>query len=607
MEKASTQTLELERRPDWADIDAQIRRDLIDQAYSETRHGYIATLLNSLILAGIFQFASAPMPQLVIGWLMLMVVFSFLRLPLYQRYGPNSEKSTQSREKIYILTSFIAGVLWASLGPLVVYADTEATWLLVATITQTGMVAGSVYAMSACPRGLFAFGGPVLLSIFACYFTLDSVQGAAYILCTGVFTLVLYLNQRNTHRSKTSYSKMSHEMTALMAQLVEAKEYAEEASRSKSSFLANMSHEIRTPLNGVMGTLQLLEGTELNTRQNRLVSTSQESADALHKLLGGILDLSKIEAGRFEMEEIEFSPHELAEQVAAVYRPLTIKKGLGFETSLNMPPDEYLIGDSLRVKQVLSNIIGNALKFTRHGHIKLELNGERLSSELTRIRFAVSDTGVGIAPESHEIIFNAFDQADPSTTRNFGGTGLGLNICQQIINLMRGKIGVESDVGRGATFWFEIDLQRAENNFADENLDQYVSDPIPAKVLLVEDNKVNQIIARGLLERMGARVELAVDGENALEMLSGEEFDIVLMDCQMPKMDGYEATRYWRSIEEDRGQAPVPIIALTANAMTGDREKCLAAGMSDYVSKPFRKESLRQTIGQWYRRNKRAA
>ncbi len=384
--------------------------------------------------------------------------------------------------------------------------------------------------------------------------------------------------------------------------LQEAKVKAEESARMKSGFLASMSHEIRTPIHGISGILQLLEKTPLNHDQQHYLSLANYSVESLSHIVNDILDFSKIEAGQMQVEAHPFSLIEEINQLENQYRLLCEQKGLTLLFNNKFSRELRVLGDAVRYRQILTNLLGNAVKFTETGAIEVSTNIVESANDQLLLRCDVKDTGIGIAKEKQPGIFAVFTQEDLSTTRKFGGTGLGLSICKQLCSLMGGDISLESQKGVGSTFSFYIQLEKApeEQSKAQPPVSEVTSIKTgKLKILVVEDNEINQTIVK---EHLTAHKAIsAMSGLEALEALNKFKptFDVVLMDCLMPEMDGFEATRRIRNGEAGARYENVPIIALTANAMKGDREACFAAGMNDYLSKPFDVDDLLDKIEYW--------
>ncbi len=376
----------------------------------------------------------------------------------------------------------------------------------------------------------------------------------------------------------------------------------ERASRAKSAFLATMSHEIRTPLNGVIGLTSLLQATPLSPQQSEYVSALHASGEGLLGLISDILDFSKIEAGQLSLEVRTFDPRRLVGEVVGLFTAQARAKGLGLNAQVDPLVPALLAGDAGRLRQVLLNLLGNALKFTAQGEVEIAVSLVEESAEGALVRVAVRDTGIGIAPEAQAAMFEPFTQADASTTRRYGGTGLGLAIARRLVEAMGGQIGVESAPGQGSTFWLTLRLAR---NGAAEDVNP-AAPPARAmpgrrgRVLVAEDNAINRLVVVGLLQSLGCEVETVEDGRQAAEAVGRGHYDLVLMDLHMPELDGFAATAAIRRREGADGQGRhTPIVALTADALAGDAEKSRAAGMDDHLAKPLTRERLAAVLERW--------
>lgn len=394
-------------------------------------------------------------------------------------------------------------------------------------------------------------------------------------------------------------SRLNDELEGKVLRLEESERALEDANRSKDSFLANISHEIRTPMNGIIGMGTLLSQTRLDENQTEMTRTILSESEHMMRLLNDLLDISKIEAGRLDFEQIPFDLRELLRNLRSTYGRMAESKGLAFVMETDPLLPGALVGDAGRVRQVFANLLGNAVKFTRQGSVSVRVSLLSRTADRCRILARIEDTGIGIPPETIERLFQPFTQADASTSRLYGGSGLGLAISRRLVGMMGGRIEVESDPGEGSTFRFTLDLpvsatEPGENSRGGGDADASRGGIAGLRVLVAEDNATNRRIVAMLLEKLGVTADMAESGQETLDWLARERYDMVLMDVQMPGMDGLETTRRIRAGEASGVR--IPIVAMTANAMKGDREACLAAGMDGYLSKPISPAELERIM-----------
>ena len=550
------------------------------------------------VAAGLWGEATAP----VLGaWLVAIGTICLLRLLAIRQIratGPDSPMEAVDRLiRWAILLSGLSGALWGMLGIAVVtFGDAAARSFVDCVLTA--LCAAAMASSLPVPMAARAY---ILLAVVPTGLAHGARGGgleAAWLALSLVYVAALLMLLEGAHASVVEALLGRLRNERLAGQLAAAVRTVEAASQVKSQFLATMSHEVRTPLNGMIGMTQLLLQTPLTPAQRGYVETARLSGDALLALVNKVLDYSRLDAGRIELEKVPFELDELLEGVMAPYRALALDRGLTIVAMVSPKVPRRLLGDAYRLRQVLTNLLDNAVKFTERGRVTVRVAVDDARGEDVVLAFTVEDTGPGIPEAKQARIFDAFIQGDGSTTRRYGGSGLGLAICRQLCLLLGSGISVRSTPGRGTAFRFTARLSRRGEEAPVPAQPPARAASIAARVLLVEDNNVNLLVACGMLGRIGCDVQAAMSGREALEMFAPGRFDLVLMDCLMPEMDGFETTAALRAREPATGPH-TPIVALTANAVEGDRDRCLAAGMDDYLSKPLRLAELRRMVARW--------
>lgn len=590
-----------------------VKAEQVRLLYAQAHVGLLVTLVTSIVVTAMLW--SAVDPTRLLLWQSTLIAVTLGRARLLWHYWHTTPAPEQLMRwgRRFVMWAGLTGVAWGLSGVLCFPSESLGHQFFL-SLVLCGMGVGSVAVFASEFRAFFAFLLPTMLPITFRLF----LQGDSIYLALGSLSLVLMAAlialAHNLHRSLLESLRLRFENVALVQSLMVAKDRAEHASRIKSQFLANMSHEIRTPMNGVLGMTELLRGQALPDEARGYAEQAHASAKALLILINDILDLSKIEAGKVELERLAFAPHQVVTEVTSLFTAEAHKKGLRLLSDLQPTVPHTLYGDPYRLRQILTNLMGNALKFTHRGTVRLYVEALDVPEPGDIVLyFRVEDTGIGIAATTQEQLFQPFIQGDGSTTRQYGGTGLGLAISKQLVELMGGDIGVQSRPGEGSTFWFSVRFaipQGAVAGVTGDGVPQHHLRTLQApathdhmraayvpRVLLVEDNPINQAIAQAMLRALGYAVEIAETGQEALAACRQITYDVILMDCQMPDMDGCVATQTIR--RQEAAQRHTPIIAVTAHTMEEDRARCLAAGMDDYLSKPFSQDELRRVITRW--------
>jgi len=583
-------------------LSAEQERDIhatkIGMLYKQGLAGYLIALIDALLL--VFVVWDQVDHLWVSLWLGYLLLVSGMRIIfwLMHFYRPNS-CSVEVWLRRATWGAFLMGLSWSAAGVLLFILDSPQHMVFVAFVL-VGMAVGGMPLMSPVPKVFYAFSLPVIVPLGAMFFFQGDQVGISLGVMTWLLVLIIVSGTEHLHKALDNSLRLQFQNDALVEGLRRSRDEALAANRAKTQFLANMSHEVRTPMNGVLGTLQLLDASPLEEQQQAYVTLAQNSAESLLKLLDDILDLSRLEVDKVELEKLSFDLSELCEGVAGVMVPLAMKKGLILNYQLDEKLPSRVVGDSARLRQVVNNLLSNAIKFTGEGEVSLLVSLQARHGRELVLLFEVVDQGIGIEASAQDVLFQRFTQVDSSTTRVYGGTGLGLAICKELVGLMRGEIGVSSQVGVGSRFWFSVPLSIDPNmELLPPPMVKVDQNALSGEVLVVEDVIINQMTTRKILQAKGLSVTVVNNGREALQEFKIKVYDLILMDCLMPEMDGYDATEQIRAQEAANKREAVPIVALTANVMPKDIERCFESGMNDYLAKPFKRNQLTEKVRFW--------
>ena len=587
-------------------IDFMTRKQA-ELVYGGTYLSQMASIIIGTLFASVIFFWTSRNDVWI--WLVIQISMSVGRIILFRFYRSHAcnDTTTYNWLNFHFFAVMLSGIVWAS-GSIIYFKQDDPVVCFFIAMIIAGVVSGALPNLAPHFASFSVFAAPMLLVFAVRNLVAGKVEFYVLAALTILFAGVLISSARFFNRILLDTFRLNIEKDSLVENLKLERTAAETANNAKSDFLAAMSHEIRTPLNGVLGMIGVLEGTPLSDQQRGYVKTIHLSANALLSLISNILDFSSIEAKKVVVTRLPFDPSAVCREVAELFDFTVKSKGLSLLLHIDSKFAGNFIGDANRIRQILINLVGNAVKFTEKGTIELKLQVQDENEEGVLFHFSVCDTGVGIPADKMPLLFNKFSQISESLKHRAQGSGLGLAICKGLVTILGGEIGVDSNISKGSCFWFKIRL--AGSNQSEITSPATCVEMVPPvesgildglHVLVADDVELNRMIMVINLEKEGCRVDVAENGVEAAEMAMKSNYDIILMDCIMPQMDGYEATVKIRELELASNRH-VPIIALTANAIVGEREKCIVVGMDDFLTKPFNIEEVLAAIRRWSKR-----